>query len=215
MRIPDNTTLLFIGDSITDCQRARPVGKAGGLGQGYVSIVNSLVTAAYPVSRIRILNTGISGNTVRDLRARWEQDVLRLKPDWLSVMIGINDVWRQFDEHLEACGHVMDDEYEATLRDLVARTPLKGLVLMTPYIIEHVREDDMRRRMDVYGGMVRKVAAECGAIFVDTQAAFDRVLQHVPSEAMAADRIHPGMLGHTILARAFLDAVDFDWDGQA
>jgi lysophospholipase L1-like esterase len=80
------------------------VGEAGidgsGLGTGYVSLVDSLLRAAYPQGRIRMVNMGTSGNTVRDLAERWQTDVLDLEPDWLSIMIGINDVWRQFDSPL-------------------------------------------------------------------------------------------------------------------
>src|SRR5690349_1984671 len=98
MIIQPDSKLVMIGDSITDCGRARPVGEGPyeGLGAGYVALVDGLINAASPELRIRVVNMGISGNTVRDLKARWKSDVLDLEPDWLSVMIGINDVWRHF-----------------------------------------------------------------------------------------------------------------------
>jgi len=210
MKIAANQTLLFIGDSITDAGRAQPVGSGGGLGAGYVSVVNSLLLAAYPERRIRVLNTGTSGHTVRDLAGRWKRDVIDLKPDWLSIMIGINDVWRQFDCPLDKQIHVLPDEYETTLKSLVEQTQVKGLVMMTPYYIEDNLADDMRKRMDQYGAIVRKIAKQKGAILVDTQAAFNKVLKHLPSEILAWDRVHPGLPGHTILARAFLDGVGFE-----
>lgn len=210
MKIAANQTLLFIGDSITDCGRAQPVGSGGGLGGGYVSLVNAQLLAAYPERRIRVLNTGSSGHTVRDLKARWKRDVIDLKPDWLSIMIGINDVWRQFDCPLEKQIQVLPDEYEQTLRTLVDQTQVKGLVLMTPYYIEDNRGDDMRKRMDEYGAIVRRIARQKRAIFVDTQAAFNAVLKHLPSEMFAWDRVHPGLPGHMVLARAFLDGVGFE-----
>ena len=67
------------------------------MGAGYVSFIDSILGAALPELPLRVLNTGISGNRVTDLEARWQSDVLDLQPDWLSVMIGINDVWRQLD----------------------------------------------------------------------------------------------------------------------
>src|SRR5215211_5094424 len=102
LRIQPNSKLVMIGDSITDCERARPVGEGlfDALGRGYVSYMDAFLGAVYPERGIRIVNMGISGNTVRDLKGRWETDVLALKPDWVSLMIGINDVWRQFDSPL-------------------------------------------------------------------------------------------------------------------
>ncbi|MDW8343011.1 MAG: SGNH/GDSL hydrolase family protein [Verrucomicrobiae bacterium] len=211
MKIAPGSRLLFIGDSITDANRARPVGEADGLGTGYVALVNAFFQATIPHHRIRVLNTGISGNTVRDLKARWQCDVLDLQPHWVSVMIGINDVWRQFDRPLQPEAHVDADEYETTLDELVALTKphVRGLVLMTPFYLEPNRQDPMRRKMDEYGRIVRQIARRHRTVFCDTQAAFDRVLTHVYPAALAWDRVHPNLTGHLILARAFLEAVGF------
>jgi len=219
VRIGANEKLVLIGDSITDCGRKQPVGEGRdeAFGRGYVAQVNALLTSGYPELHIRVVNTGISGNTVRSLKARWQRDVLDLAPDWLSVMIGINDVWRQFDEPLQREAHVHIEEYEATLRELLAQTrpALKGLVLMTPFYLEPHRADPMRAAMDRYGQVVCRVAADQGAIFVDTQAAFDRVLGHIYPAALAWDRVHPNPVGHMVLARAFLGAVGFEWNRVA
>src|SRR5688572_22437979 len=103
----------MIGDSITDAGRARPIGEGHGqLGGGYVAMVDALIGATYPERLIRVVNVGISGNTVRDLKNRWTTDVTDLKPDWLSVMIGTNDVWRQFDAPKFPEAAVHPEEYE-------------------------------------------------------------------------------------------------------
>jgi lysophospholipase L1-like esterase len=215
LRIQPNSKLVMIGDSITDCERARPVGEGlfEALGKGYVSLVNGLLQATVPQQRARVVNMGIGGNTVRDLDARWASDVLDQQPDWLSIMIGINDVWRQFDSPLQTEIHVPIDEYRTTLTRLVAdtRPRLKGLVLMTPFFIEPNRADPMRVQMDRYGAVVREVAAAHDAVLVDTQAAFDRVLAELHPMTLAWDRVHPTLTGHTVLARAFLDAVGYEW----
>lgn len=212
MLIQPNSKLLFIGDSITDYDRERPVGEGYGLGNGYVSLVNALLSSTYPQNHIRVINVGISGNTIRDLDARWQTDVLDLKPDWLSIMIGINDVWRQFDSPTRTDWHIPLDEYTSTLERLIQKTQpsLKGLVLMTPYFIEPNRSEPMRAMMDRYGESVRELAKKYDAVFVDTQAAFDSILQKVHNMSLAGDRIHPNAAGHMILARAFLDAVGFE-----
>jgi lysophospholipase L1-like esterase len=215
MKIQPNTKLLMIGDSITDCGRVRPIAEASGeaLGTGYVSLINACLTAFSPQARIRIVNMGVSGNTVRDLAARWSSDVVALHPGWLSILIGINDVWRQFDARLQIEEHIGLDEYAQTMETLIRTTQpqLKGLVLMTPYFIEPNRADPMRAKMDEYGAVVRKLAERYQAILVDTQAAFDSVLAELHPMALAGDRIHPNLTGHMILARAFLKAVDYTW----
>lgn len=213
MLIQPYSRLLMTGDSITDCGRARPVGEMDGLGSGYVSMVNALLGATFPAHHIRVMNTGVGGNTVLDLEARWEADVLALEPDWLSVMIGINDVWRQFDAPLAAERHVSLEVYSATLEKLIARTRprLKGLVLMTPYFIEPNRADPMRAMMDRYGAAVKQVAGRHEAVFVDTQAAFDALLGEIHPMSLAWDRVHPNQTGHMLLARAFLSAVEYAW----
>jgi lysophospholipase L1-like esterase len=218
MKLKQGQKLLFIGDSITDCDRSKPLGEGlfGALGKGYVSYVDALLQSVYPELGIRVVNKGIGGNTVRDLKGRWQEDVLDQKPDWLSVMIGINDVWRQYDTPFISDWHVYLEEYEETLKSLVLETkPLvKELVLMTPYYLEGNVEDKMRKTMDDYGAVVRRIAAETGCLFVDTQAAFDKVLVELYSATLAWDRVHPTAAGHMVLARAFLREIGFDWSKE-
>lgn len=216
MLLEPKSKLVMIGDSITDCERAKPVGEGlfGALGKGYVSLVDALITAAYPENGIRVVNMGLSGNTVRDLKARWQTDVLDLNPDWLSIMIGTNDVWRQHDLPNQTQTHVYIEEYEATLEELVGQTrpQLQGLVLMTPFYIEPNADDAMRSTMDRYGAVVQRLALKYDAKFVDTQAAFNRVLAHIYPAALAWDRVHPNMAGHALIARAFLQAIEYDYN---
>jgi lysophospholipase L1-like esterase len=215
MKIQPNSKLVMIGDSITDCGRVRPIGEENGdgLGTGYVSLINACLTATIPQAHIRIINMGVSGNTVRDLAARWSSDVVALNPDWLSIMIGINDVWRQFEPWPQTEEHVGLEEYARTLETLIRTTQpqLKGLVLMTPYFVEPNRTDPMRAMMDEYGAAVRELAGHHEAILVDTQAAFDSVLAELRPTALAEDRVHLNLTGHMILTRAFLKAVEYTW----
>lgn len=213
MKILDGEQVVFIGDSITDCGRGQPVGQYGSLGEGYVACVDSLLATCYPERRIKIYNTGTSGNRVIDLEPRWKADVLELRPNWLSVMIGINDVWRQFDSALDT-DQVLIERYEKVYRSLLnqARPRLQGLVLMSPYFIETNRTDPMRERMDAYGKVVARLSVEFDAIFVNVQAAFDRYLQHRPTQSLCDDRIHPKKTGHMIIATAFLTMIEFDWN---
>lgn len=209
MLIQPGSRLLMIGDSITDCGRARPVAEGNETGNGYVSLVNALLAALYPSHGIRVFNMGVNGNTVRDLKARWRKDVLELQPHWLSVFIGINDVWRQFDAPLRTEQHVLIDEYRRELDSLIRATlpQLQGLVLMTPYFLEPNRSDPMREAMDAYGAVVRELAVQHGAVLVDTQAAMDALLEHMHPMTLCWDRIHPSQTGHMALALAFMRAL--------
>lgn len=216
MLIGKNEKLVMIGDSVTDCERARPNGEGlfGAIGKGYVMMADALVQSAYPERGIRIVNMGTSGNNVLDLKKRWSTDVVDLKPDWLSIMIGINDVWRQYDSPNIPEWHVYLEEYEATLRELVKETlpAVKGIILMTPYYIEPNPQDAMRATMDRYGAAVKRVAEEFGCMFVDTQQAFGAVMEHIYPATLAWDRVHPNPIGHMVLAKAFLNAVGFEWE---
>ena len=131
MILPEKTKFVMIGDSVTDCERARPVGEGlfDALGKGYVSLVEGWLNAAHPQLGIRVVNMGTTGNTVRDLKARWTTDVLDLGPDWLSVMIGINDVWRQFDTPFQREWAVPLEEYEAALNRMQEGRQFGKLVL--------------------------------------------------------------------------------------
>ncbi|PQP90565.1 SGNH/GDSL hydrolase family protein [Paenibacillus sp. AR247] len=186
MKMDKGQRLVMIGDSITDCERKFPYGEGlfQGVGKGYVSLVDTLLQTAYPELNLRVTNMGIGGNTVRDLKERWQTDVLDLL-----------------------------EEYEHTLTELAeqVRPRLKGLVIMTPFYIERSAEDGMRRRMDEYGRAAHRVAERVGALFVDTQAVFEPMLGYVHPTAIASDRVHPSLTGHMLIARAFLQAIGFDW----
>lgn len=215
MLIQPKSKLVMIGDSITDCGRGYPIGTAAnnGLGDGYVSLVDSLLPVSYPDLQVRVMNLGIGGNTVIDLQMRWESDVTALEPDWLSVMIGINDVWRQFDSVQRPEQVISLEKYATTLEKLISKTrpTLKGLIMMTPYYLEPDRSDPMRAMMDAYGKIVYQLAVKYHAIFVDTQAAMDMAMQDIHPLALAQDRVHLNQAGHMFLARAFLSSVGYAW----
>ena len=179
-----------------------------GLGDGYVSFVDSILATWHPEVSIRVLNTGISGHTITDLESRWQRDVLDLSPDWLSVMIGINDVWQQFSNQ-PGPNKTKIEQYENIYRKLLNQTrhDLKGLILMSPYFIESDPSNLMRKHMDAYSSVVEELAHEFDALFVDTQAAFDRYLVHRPAQSLSDDRIHPNRTGHMIIANAFLESI--------
>jgi lysophospholipase L1-like esterase len=220
--IRPGSKVLFVGDSVTDLGRRDPgEGLFDPQGTGYITQINAILGVFLPGSPYRLINMGgdgnpPGGNTVRTLKARWQRDVIAHKPDWVSIMIGINDVWREFDSPRQPEIHVSIEEYEETLEWLVAQTKpvTAGIILATPFFIEPNRLEPMRAKMDRYGAVMKKVAAQNGAICIDTQAAFDRMTAHVHPSFLAWDRIHPNQTGHMALARAFLDGLGFDWKAR-
>lgn len=199
--------IVFVGDSITDAGRR----EASPYGSGYVNQVRSLITARYPELGLNFVNRGVSGDTTRHLADRWERDVIAEQPDWLVLMIGINDVWRAFGLYPHEC--VPLPEYESILHDLLKRTCSETkarLILMEPYMIEPSRSLLMRRQMDWYGEVVRRLAGEYEAVLVRTQAAFDRALHYTAPQDWSDDQIHPNTAGHSIIALALLRAVGFE-----
>lgn len=211
--------IVFAGDSVTDMGRAYPLGEGlndnAGTGRSYVRQIESLLEVAYPDRMIRVTNAGISGNTSRDLLARWEKDVLALKPDWVSICIGINDVWRQFDVPALADYAVSPEEYRSNLEKMITSVkPIcRGVFLLTPYYMEPNPADTMRARMAEYAAICRELATQYGCEFVDLQAMFDRYFRHRHSTFIAWDRIHPNHTGALLIAREFLSHVGFDFNG--
>lgn len=207
-------TILFIGDSISDYERAKPVGEGlfNAWGRSYVGDAGSLLNCMYPELGLRIVNMGIGGNQVRDLNMRWEKDVMERRPDWVSVLIGINDVWRQFDCPYMPETHVLPEEFENTYEKLIQRTlpEVKGMILMTPYFMEPNKSDPMRARMDVYGHIVKKLADRYSCVFVDLQRAWDELFKYMHPCNIAWDRIHPNQVGCMYIAKQFLREVGAD-----
>ncbi len=214
MLFEEKDTVLFIGDSISDYERAKPVGEGlfNAWGHSYVACAGALLGCMYPELGLRVVNMGIGGNQIRHLKERWQTDVLDRRPDWVSVLIGINDVWRQFDSPQMPESHVPPEEFEKTYEELIQGTlpHVKGMILMTPYYMEPNRQDSMRARMDEYGAIVKKLAEKYGLVFVDLQAGWDRLFRYMHSTNIAWDRVHPNQTGCMYIAKQFLEAVGAD-----
>ena len=187
--------IVFAGDSITDMGCSTSAGN--NLGDGYVRTAMNMIYAFYPETPVRITNAGISGNTSRDLLARWDRDILDQNPDYVSICIGGNDVWRQFDMPAFPDIAVMLPEYESNLREMIRRTrnAVKKIFILSPYYMEPLTEDPMRAKMDV-----------------DLQEMFDKYFAFHHSSSIAWDRIHPNGVGATLIAREFLKHCNFDYN---
>ncbi len=203
--IEKGNKIVFAGDSVTDDGRARPVGEGlwGALGNGYVRMIDTFLTVDYPDLFIRCVNMGISGNTSRDLLARWDTDVTKLDPDIVVLCIGFNDVWRQFDCPAQPDFAVLPEEYRQNLNAMADKTTAK-MIWMTPYYLETNENDLMRKRMDEYSTICMEEAAKRNIPCVNLQAAFVEILQHRYPACITWDRVHPSWIGSLIIARALM-----------
>ena len=198
------STLLFIGDSITDAgRRTDPLRP---LGEGYVSVLAQRLAARG--DDVRLLNTGISGNRAVDLQRRWNEDCLALAPSVLTIYVGINDVWRRYDSDDPTSA----EDFERTYRDLLeqARGRLDArLILISPFVLpvepgqEHWRED-----LDPKIAVVKRLADEFSAELVDADAAMTTAAASLGAAALAADGVHPTPEGHELLADEWLAVYD-------
>lgn len=204
-------TLLFQGDSITDCGREQTGGAgypAVNLGPGYAGLIASRLWCDQPARDWKILNRGISGNRVTDLYSRWKRDCLNLEPDILSILIGVNDTWHEFGNR----DGVEVPRYEEFYRRILewTRTARPGIrfVLMEPFVLPFgavgaawVPEIDARR------AVVRKLAAEFDAVFVPLQEPLLEKAKLAPPAHWLVDGVHPTPAGHQVLADAWFTAV--------
>ncbi|MDD7213834.1 MAG: SGNH/GDSL hydrolase family protein [Clostridia bacterium] len=215
MIFSDFDRVVFAGDSVTDMGSERPVGEGlfDNLGRSYVRVIENMLMAWYPKLNIRITNSGISGNTSKDLLERFDRDVVELNPQWVSICIGINDVWRQFD--VPACRDyaVSVEEYEKNLETMILkiRGKVKGIFICTPYYIEPNKSDLMRNRMDEYIKVCKYLAQKYNCELVDFQGMYDEFCKYKHSSIIAWDRVHPNQMGATLMAKEFLKHCDFDF----
>ncbi len=216
MIFQDKETIVFAGDSVTDCGRKRPYGQGlwEGLGNGYVRMVDSNLAIDYPDRFLHIINVGESGAASKDMLAHWEQNVEACHPDWVFFMIGANDVWRQFDEPNLDNSALMPDCYRANLESVCERTlpNVKGMFVISPFYMEANDNDPMKKRMVEYAKIcqevVEKYAKEYNIKYIDVQEDFDNHLKYRYPAYISWDRVHPNWVGGMIIARKILKAIE-------
>ena len=200
-----NDTIVFIGDSITDAGRREAAYSP--FGYGYVNFTANRLLAKYPDFNINIINTGISGNTIRDLKLRWERDCINHQPDILSVLIGINDVWRQYTERLDEA--VFLEEYELTYKQLLSLIKKKKdcqLVLMQPFMFCDDIDNPMFEALQDFIAVVDNLAKQFDAVLVPLQDSINKKIKKVSPDKWSDDMVHPFVWAHAWIAQRWIDA---------
>lgn len=198
--------ILFQGDSITDAGRAWD--DPNSMGHGYAFIAGALFGARYPESCVRFANRGISGNRVVDLQARWQKDCIDLQPGIVTILIGINDVWRRYDSNSPTSVELFETGY----RDILTRTRENlecEIILMEPFVLPHPADrKTWREDLDPKIQVVRTLAREFETSLIPLDGLFAQAATRREPEYWAADGVHPTAAGHALIARTWLEMVE-------
>lgn len=206
MLFDKKATILFQGDSITDALRGY---EPEGLGQGYARMCITALKGLYPDYDLTFYNRGISGNRIPDLVDRWQEDCIDLKPDLVSILIGVNDTWHSHG--VGYFGGVSNEDFEIGYRNILEQTKKTGakIVIIEAFAFHHQafseewRDGDFNTKIMI----TRKLAREYADAFIPMDGIYyANTVEHTPEE-ISEDGVHPTALGHRILAKEWLKAV--------
>ncbi len=207
MKLTAGQTILFQGDSITDAGRNREAAGFPSLGGGYPLHIAARLTAAFPEMNLCFINKGISGNRVKDLKSRWTEDCVQLRPDVVSILIGINDTWRAFDRGDPTSAEAYYEDYRHIL--LRVKNELGAAIVMLEPFVLPVPEDRKAWRADLDPKIAaaRELAREFKATYIPLDGLFAAASAQQPCAVWAADGVHPTQAGHALIANAWIKAM--------
>lgn len=199
----DNQKILFIGDSITDCGRDREDPSL--LGNGYPQMVATRLNCDMPEMNFKFKNLGISGNRVKDLKERWSEDCLEYEPDVVSILIGINDVWRRFDSDDPTSA----EEFLADYRTILTQLKEHGnpqIIILEPFVLP-VPDDRKEWHIDLDPKIagIRELAIEFADAYVPLDGLFAARSCRREAGFWANDGVHPTQAGHMVISDAWLE----------
>lgn len=202
-----NATILFQGDSVTDCGRNYQDGNS--LGAGYAMMCGAWFNSLYPELNTRFLNRGISGNRVVDLERRWQKDCIELRPDVVSILIGINDTWRRFDNNDPTTEASFHSVYKNILADIQEKTDAQ-IILCEPFVlpVTEAQKKLWREDLDPKINAVRALSREFGTVYIPFDGLFAAASTKQPPEYWAADGVHPTPAGFALMSRYWLEAFE-------
>lgn len=198
--------ILFQGDSITDCNRNRELDSS--LGNGYATVVASNLAVSHP-GEYEFLNRGISGNRIVDVYARIKRDIINLKPDYMSLLIGVNDVWHEFELQNGVDTEKFEKIYEMLITEIKEALPDIKIMILEPFVLEGIataeKLNDFRREVAEKAAVSKKIAEKFALPFIPLQKDFNEALEHAPEGYWSADGVHPTAMGHGIIAKKWIE----------
>ncbi|MCY2930843.1 MAG: SGNH/GDSL hydrolase family protein [Planctomycetota bacterium] len=209
LKVKNGQKILFIGDSITDCGRRD---SAAPLGNGYVKLFADMLITREPAKRVSIINKGISGDNVVGLKNRWSDDVLRHRPDWLSIKIGINDLHSTFGNPNGVTPKVFAEAYDEILSRTRKALPKCRLLLIQPFYISIESSPNTWRKqvqdlLPTYLSIVAHMSRKYGTRLVKTHAMFQELLRHHEADTFCPEPVHPNLTGHLAMAESVYAAL--------
>jgi acyl-CoA thioesterase I len=211
LEIKPHNVILFQGDSITDAGRSRQTigpNNPDGLGYGYPRLITEQLLAKFPDHFLQIYNRGVSGDQIRDLSRRWQNDSLRLLPDIISILIGVNDTWNYLYLGQGSDPNDYQKVYREILQDTRQQLPDTRFVLCEPFVLitgEVSGEwlNDISKRQQI----TRELARDFNGVIVPFQSTLDTAAKDISPSELLEDGVHPTDLGHNILADCWIEAV--------
>jgi lysophospholipase L1-like esterase len=204
--------ILFQGDSITDAGRERLKqisNMAGSFGTGYAFFAACKILKDYPEKDFSIFNRGVSGNKVFQLAERWQKDCFDLKPNVLSILIGVNDFWHTLDGKYNGTVEKYEQDYKQLLTLTTKMLPDVKLVIGEPFAMQGTSavNEKWLPAFDGYRAVAKKMADDFNAAFIPYQAIFDEATLKAPAKYWTVDGVHPTMAGCALMAEAWIATV--------
>ncbi len=203
-----NQKILFTGDSITDCDRTDPAYTP--FGRGYVHFTANYLLARFPNYDLNIKNTGIGGDTTADLINRWQRDCISHQPDILSILVGINDLWRQYGDIDRLPSAVYPEKFESNYTNILTQAKEQcscQIILAHPFMFCNDPQNPMFKELRTYIDIVQKLAEQFDALLVPLQDHIDSEIANTPPKKWADDMVHPFTWTHAWICKKWLQAV--------
>lgn len=212
VRVEQNDVILFQGDSITDSGRNRESiapNNLGTLGGGYAMLAAAYLLRQLPQLNLQFLNRGISGNKVHQLEERWEADCIALRPNVLSILIGVNDYWHTKAGGYEGTLQTYIGDYRKLLDETLTQIPDIKLIIGEPFAVNGIKAvtDDWYPDFDEYRAAAKAIAQEYKAVFIPYQAIFDKASNQVDRTYWTNDGVHTTLAGAQLMAEAWSSVV--------
>lgn len=210
-KLEPGSVVLFQGDSITDAGRDRKNGEANNwtaLGRGYPCLLAGALLADHAKAGLKVYNRGISGNKVPDLTARWQEDTLDLKPNVLSILIGVNDIWHKLNGRYNGTVEDYETGYRALLQQTLKQLPGVRIIVCEPFVLRcGAVNDQWFPEFDQRRAVAKRLADEMSLGFVPMQAMFDEAAKNAAPEYWTRDGVHPTLAGHALMAKTWREVV--------